>query len=307
MIKTLTQTSTFKKLSMETNALSHAYLLYSKDKLLNDSIAELFAMKIFCESDSPCFECEACKKNLLKKNPDFIVIDKPSILVDDILKVLEDAELKPMIYSHKVILIKNADTINEIAQNKLLKTLEEPNQSTIFILTTTAEEKLLATVKSRVKKIFLCLSDVDKIREELLHSGTNEKYISDDFSLTEMVENSNNKDYAEYIENVEKLFLTLKSTQDIPSSLNGLKLGNNNKIVYMELICKLFKSLKSDKSMFNNNLVSQMKNEYPIQLIIKIESLIDEAYRKLKSNVNANYVFDNLIYNILKEKYLCKQ
>lgn len=307
MIRSLTQIETFNKLSMEFNKLSHAYLLYSKDKLLNDYIAELFAMKIFCNFNKPCFECEACKKMMLNKNPDFIVIDKPSILVDDILSVLEDAELKPMIYSYKVILIKNADCINEIAQNKLLKTLEEPNMSTIFILTCTSEEKLLATVKSRVKKLFLSLTNTSVIKEELLLRGINEKFINSDFTLTEMIENSNNKDYISYIENVEKMFLTLKSTINIPNIVNGLKLNSSNKLIYIELLSKLFKSLKLEKSLFNNNLTDVMKAEYPVHLIVKVESLIEDAYRKLKSNVNANYVFDSLLYAILKEKYLCKQ
>ena len=34
--------------------------------------------------------------------------------------------------------------------------------------------------------------------------------------------------------------------------------------------------------------------------------LIDESIRKIDSNVNFNYVIDQLFYNILKEKYLCK-
>lgn len=307
MIKSIVKTNTFKRLGMELNNLSHAYLLYSKDKLLNDYIAELFAMKIFCQSNTPCFECEACKKMMYQKNPDFIIVDKSSILVDDILSVLEDAELKPMIYPYKIILIKNAETINEIAQNKLLKTLEEPNKSTIFILTTTNEEKLLATVKSRVKKVFLSLSNIDIIREELLLNSINEKFITNDFTLTEMIDNSNNKDYVGYIENVEKMFLSLKSTQDIPKVVSELKLSNQNKFVYVDLILKLFKSLKTESSIFNYHLINVMKSEYPIHLIVAVESLIDEAYRKLKSNVNANYVFDNLLYTILKEKYLCKQ
>lgn len=307
MFKTLTKTTCFKKLGMEINSLSHAYLFYSKDRILNDNMAELFAMKIFCETNQPCFECDACKKMLVSKNPDFIVLDKPSILVEDILAVLEDAQLKPMIFERKVVLIKNADSINEVAQNKLLKTLEEPNKSTIFILTTTNEDKLLATVKSRVKKYFISLTDLDYIKNELMDSQINPKYICEDFTLTEMVENSNNKDYVQYIENVEKLFLTLKSTQDLPNVVSALKLSNQNKLIYIELISKLFGSLKTQKYIFNPNLTDRMKGEYPLKLIIRVEELIGDAYRKLKSNVNANYVFDCLLYGILKEKYLCKQ
>ena len=307
MIKSLKDTKTFQKIGMEINNLSHAYLLYSKDKLLNEYMAELFAMKIFCEKHSPCFQCDACKKMIVQKNPDYIVVDKPSILVDDILEILEDAELKPMIYPYKVILIKNAESVNEIAQNKLLKTLEEPNRSTIFILTTTSEEKLLPTVKSRLKKIFLSLTNLDEIKQELLNNGINEKFITSGFMLTEMIENTNNKDYITLIENVEKLFVSLKSTQDIPKVVSELKLSGQNKFYYIDLFSKLFKSLKTDNSVFSVNLINEMKKAYSPSLKIKIESLIEDSYKKLKSNVNANYVFDSLLYSILKEKYLCKQ
>ena len=294
-------------LKVEFNSLSHAYLFYSKDKQLNNDIAELFSHIIFCESHIPCFECAGCKKTELNKNPDFTILDKPQIAVDDILQLLENAQLKPMIYDHKVVLIKNAENINEVAQNKLLKTLEEPNNSTIFVLTTTNEEKLLATVKSRLKKIYLNITSLEPLKQELLNLGVNQKFLTQEFTLTEMLENSQNKDYIQFIQNLENCLMNLKSTQDIPKMVNSLKLDGKNKVLYLDLLNKAFNSFKNERSIFSEQLVLYIKQNFPTFLVIKIQELIQDAYKKLKSNVNANYVFDCLFYMILKERYLCKQ
>ena len=70
MIKSLCNTELNNMLKVEFNSLSHAYLFYSKDKQLNNDIAELFSHIIFCENHIPCFECAGCKKTELNKNPD---------------------------------------------------------------------------------------------------------------------------------------------------------------------------------------------------------------------------------------------
>ena len=49
---------------------------------------------------------------------------------------------------------------------------------------------------------------------------------------------------------------------------------------------------KDSSSNFNNNISS---------------SSIENSYKKQMSNVNLGYIIDNLLFNILKEKFLCKQ
>ena len=54
---------------------------------------------------------------------------------------------------HLVGIIDNADMLSDIIQNKLLKTLEEPEEGTVIILVTNNIENLLLTVRSRCGKI----------------------------------------------------------------------------------------------------------------------------------------------------------
>lgn len=53
----------------------------------------------------------------------------------------------------RVIVIKNAHKLNHVAQNVLLKSLEEPPRHSVIILTTHNPEALLATVKSRLQRL----------------------------------------------------------------------------------------------------------------------------------------------------------
>lgn len=306
MIKSIVKDKCFLSLKKEYENLGHAYLFYSNDKLLNECVAEMFAMSIFCKNFPPCFDCDACKRTELNKNPDFIVLEKSNIVVDDIEKLLDSTNLKPMIYPCKVVLIKNIENANEIAQNKLLKTLEEPNSSLKFVLTSTNEDKLLPTIRSRLKKVYLSLNNIETIKNELVELGVREEFITKAYTLTEMINNSHDKNYLTMLESVEFLMHNLKTTQDIPRVVGGLKLATENKFVYLDILNKLFDNFYKETEMFSGELVVMMRKEYPIKLVVKIKELIEDAYKKLKSNVNANYVYDNLLYKILKEKYLCK-
>lgn len=53
----------------------------------------------------------------------------------------------------KVFIIDEAELMSAISQNTLLKTLEEPPVGTVIILITSAEERLLPTIRSRCQRI----------------------------------------------------------------------------------------------------------------------------------------------------------
>lgn len=305
MIRSLIKDDGFSKLSKELTTLSHAYLFYSEDAILNFDMAKLFSMSYFCGKSTPCFECEACKKSELNKNPDLIILDKPSILVEDIERIIDEIQFKPMNFKKKIIIINNAENINEIAQNKLLKSLEEPSDTVLFILTTTNVDKLLPTVRSRLKKIHLRIFDLNVLKSELLELNVKEEFLNCGFNLTEMFNFSNNEEFKIYFNNTKNLLFNLKTTANIPNVVMNLNLNAQNKYIYLNLISKLFNS--QNDALFGREVGEYLAKNFSSKLIAKINLLIEESYKELKANVNANYVYDNLFYKILKEKYLCKQ
>jgi DNA polymerase III gamma/tau subunit len=65
----------------------------------------------------------------------------------------QEMAYKPIICRHKIIIILNADRMNQEAANAFLKTLEEPQAQTLFILTTEKASNILLTIRSRCQTI----------------------------------------------------------------------------------------------------------------------------------------------------------
>ncbi len=72
-------------------------------------------------------------------------------------RVLRPAALAPTVgaasAAKKVFIIDEAELIAPVAQNALLKTLEEPPAGTVLILVTSSEERLLPTIRSRCQRV----------------------------------------------------------------------------------------------------------------------------------------------------------
>jgi DNA polymerase-3 subunit delta' len=98
-----------------------------------------------------------------------IVIPKAtSIKVNSIRDIRRSASMSAFSEGKKVYILTNAEKMNDEAANALLKTLEEPLEDTVIILTTTNPDQLLPTIISRCQRIrFDSLSEAD-IRDGLI-------------------------------------------------------------------------------------------------------------------------------------------
>ncbi len=84
----------------------------------------------------------------------------------------------------RVVIIAEADRMNEAASNAFLKTLEDVPPNTYFILTTSSREKMLQTIRSRCLALHLLPLTDDEVRSEALKVGGEE---FDEESLTDDV------------------------------------------------------------------------------------------------------------------------
>lgn len=105
-----------------------------------------------------CGTCRSCDRiargihvEVLQVEPD----SNASIKIDVIRDVLERTTFRPFEGRKRVVIIRDADTLEPSAQNALLKSLEEPPPGTIFILTTAIPGALLPTVRSRCMRLTL--------------------------------------------------------------------------------------------------------------------------------------------------------
>ena len=130
------------------------------------SAARVFASALNCEqlatfqqnpkkSSVPCLTCQSCKAMLDGKHPDFIEIDAASHTgVDNVRQIIESSSLLPLMGQKRVYLIDEVHMLSKAAFNALLKILEEPPLSALFILATTNPLKIIDTVRSRCFQLF---------------------------------------------------------------------------------------------------------------------------------------------------------
>lgn len=90
-----------------------------------------------------------------------------SIKIDSIRDIIDKAYLSPYSGRYKIFILLEAHRMTEEAQNAFLKVLEEPSQTTIFILITPKPDNLLPTILSRLYPIRFTPLGEDELREIL--------------------------------------------------------------------------------------------------------------------------------------------
>lgn len=101
--------------------------------------------------DAMAFSEEILQTKKLSKHPDFLLIelgDKKELTVEDAMAVISKTAFAPVIGDYIVIVIDSFDSMNETAQNKLLKTLEDEKRL-YLILISYGGRRILETVRSR--------------------------------------------------------------------------------------------------------------------------------------------------------------
>ena len=144
------------KTSLEKGRLGHALLFQGAAGTGPLEVAAVLARLLFCENlknADPCGACRQCRLVGQNTHPDFVKVspleDSEVIKINQIRELITRANLKPFEARSKVFVVEPADAMNEEAQNAFLKTLEEPQGNTRFILITQGPSELLETIRSR--------------------------------------------------------------------------------------------------------------------------------------------------------------
>lgn len=146
--------------------IPHAMLIEGENNTANLDLALYIATAAVCSgSPAPCGVCKDCHLTEVGSHPDITRVSaldgKKFLSVSQIRELRADAFVKAHQATHRVFIIEDAHRMNEQAQNALLKVLEEPPQSVVFILLVPSKTMLLDTIISRCVLLSLLESKSD--------------------------------------------------------------------------------------------------------------------------------------------------
>lgn len=149
----------------------HAYLFVGPTGTGARDAAKAFAADVLCPNGG-CGECGVCTRALAGTHPDVIVVERTgaSILVEEINEVLRVAVRPPTEGSHKVIVLNDFHLVDQ-QYPRLLKTLEEPPASSVFLVLAEDLPVELATIASRCVRVDFGAVPVEAIEAALVREG----------------------------------------------------------------------------------------------------------------------------------------
>ena len=307
------------KHDIDTGNLSHAYMVISPDTLALNNLFEIVACAVYCKDDA-CLACTTCHRILHGNHADvkFINSDNKNLKVEDVESLIDDTGTRPFESDHKLYFVFSADKMNAAAQNKLLKTLEEPQKTVTIFLGVSRESAMLDTVKSRTKKITL-----DRFSQEEISSALKEEGFPSDSAETAAAcadgmlgrakEIAEDKSFAENYAQTVNVFKNLKKSGDVASFLNEKVLDKERLPVFLDiasLIVRDMMAAKTDERLITNKRTAEevkaMSREYSLLALSNILYLINEERKKLNVYVSSVGIAENLLLGILEVKYKCR-
>jgi len=278
-----------KKLENEVKNPFHAYLLISSSSKYLIEQSKLFSSMLLFG------------KNEYINHPDIRVVTSENMNtlgVNDIRQVINDESIFPVEGEYKIFIFPPGRSLTEEASNALLKTLEEPSDSNIFIITSNGRhwsharddsiKNILPTLKSRCRTIY--------VDDEIVYEYNFE--INEIFNFLEIDDRTTLNGLKKEFEDISEILQDLKIVGQDPSEklfqfikleqmINNLDIHNANSL-------KIFQS--SIEYLVNNILSSAGLSK----IEFRYSELLTNAIEDLSLGIRPRITINNLIAELNK-------
>lgn len=287
------------------NALSHAYLIVCPDADYLKEYLKVFAKLIACEDDG-CSRCRVCRLIAEEKYADctFYPREGTKILTPDVDDLLSQTYVKPIENKTRLFVLSNVENMNGAAQNKILKTLEEPPANVCILMGATVDYTLLPTVKSRVKRIDVPPFGDKILKNTLIGEFSDIKKLGKAISagggrLSEIVRIYNDNGVEKVTELCRSVIKEMRTSKDAVKFSSKIDKDNLTQFI-AEMKAEVMRVAKLKLAGLLNDPVL---DGYPIGALLAIEDLLATKERAVNFSSNVQMTVDSILFGILEEKH----
>ncbi len=149
--------------------MTHAWLITGPPGSGRSVAARAFAAALQCV-ESGCGRCHECQTAHSGAHADVTVVttEHVTLKVDDVRPLVQLAQQRPSSGQWRVIVIEDADRLNDTSGNLLLKAIEEPPPRTVWLLCAPSPQDVLVTIRSRCRQVGLRIPPAEAVAELLV-------------------------------------------------------------------------------------------------------------------------------------------
>lgn len=149
--------SVLQRAAADDAAMTHAWLFTGPPGSGRSIAARAFAAALQCEQRTGCGECKQCRTTVsgTHADVDLVATEGLSLKVSAVRELVATAALRPQVGRWRIIVIEDADRLNDHSANALLKSLEEPESRTVWLLCAPSPEDVIITIRSRARHVGL--------------------------------------------------------------------------------------------------------------------------------------------------------
>ncbi len=303
--------------------IPHAMLFCGTAGIGKSLAAEALAAAMLCHNPAEgqaCGHCPSCQALAAGTHPDFFQIQPesetkaaPMIKIEAVRKLQEDIARIPLLSERRVVIMQEADKMNEAAANCLLKTIEEPSGQIVFILLTSRPSALLDTIISRCMRVGFGILQPQELVEILRQQGLEGAMAS---KLASIADGSAAKALAMQD---EELLLLQKQAFDLAAAAGSLGVeqllklakdmsGHSREqlIQWLGFLAMIYRDLLmlysgSGLPLYNQSDIDRLStllNKYSQQGLLHLLQLVKDYQKRLSSNVNTQLCLEGFLIRI---------